>query len=70
MNESKLADVLWEAGIISVSFMNGVIFEKNYSRPINDHKVMAKSLERLLLDRYPETRCLRGIMGNLQKRRV
>ena len=60
MNESGLADVLLEAGVISVGFMNGVIFGKNYSSTINGHKVMAKSLERLLLDRYLETRCLKA----------
>ena len=49
MNESGVADVLLEAGVITVGFMNGVIFGKNYSRAINCHKVMAKSLERLLL---------------------
>ena len=49
MNETGLADVLMEAGVISVGFMNGVIFGKNYSRAINCDKVMPKSLERLLL---------------------
>ena len=29
MNKSRLADVLLEAGVISVGFMNGVIFGKN-----------------------------------------
>ena len=60
MNESGLADVLLEAEVISVGFMNGVISGKNYSCAINGHKVMAKSLERLLLDRYLETRCLKA----------
>ena len=41
---------------MSVSFMNGVISGKNYSRAINCHKVMAKSLRRILLYRYLETR--------------
>ena len=41
---------------MSVSFMNGVISGKNYSRAINCHKVMAKNLERLLLNRYLKTR--------------
>ena len=65
MNESRLADVLLEAGVISVGFINCVISGKNYSRIINCHKVMAKSLERLLLDRYLETRCLKGLPGDL-----
>ena len=65
MNESGLADVLLEAGVISVGFINGVISGKNYSYAINCHKVMAKSLERLLLDRYLETRCLKGFPGDL-----
>ena len=64
-NESGLSDVLLEAGVISVGFINGVISGKNYSRAINCHKVMAKSLERLLLDRYLETRCLKGLLGDL-----
>ena len=46
--------MLLEAGVISVGFMNGVISGKN-SRAINCRKVMTKSLERLLLDRYLET---------------
>ena len=65
MNESGLADVLLEAGVISVGLINDVISGKNYSRAINCHKVMAKSLERLLLDRYLETRCLKGLPGDL-----
>ena len=65
MNESGLADVLLEAEVISVGFINGVISGKNYSRAINCHKVMAKSLERLLLDRYSETRCLKSLPGDL-----
>ena len=65
MNESGLADVLLEAGIISVGFINGVISGKNYSRAINCHKVMGKSMERPLLDRYLETRCLKGLPGDL-----
>ena len=65
MNESGLADVLLEGGVIFVGFINGVISGKNYSRAINCHKVMAKSLERLLLDRYWETRCLKGLPGDL-----
>ena len=62
MNESELADVLLEAGIISVGFINCVISGKNYRRAINCHKVMPKSL---LLDRYLETRCLEGLPGDL-----
>ena len=58
MNESGLADVLLEEAVISVGSMNGVMSGKNYSRAINCHKVMGKSLERLLLDRYLETRYL------------
>ena len=65
MNESGVADVLLEAGVISVGFINGVVFGKNYSRAINCHKVMAKSLERLLLDRYLETRYLKGLPCDL-----
>ena len=65
MNESGLADVLLEAGIMSVGSMNGVMSGKNYSRAINCHKVMAESLERLLLDRYLETRSLKGLPGDL-----
>ena len=60
MNESGLADVQLEAGVISVGFMNGVMSGKNCSCAINRHKVIAKSLERLLLDRYLETRCLKA----------
>ena len=65
MNEPGITDVLLEAGIISVGFMNGVISRKNYSCTINCHKVMAKSLERLLLDRYLETKYLKGWPGYL-----
>ena len=65
MNEFGLADVQWEAGVTSVGFINGVISGKNYGRAINCHKVMAKSLERLLLDRYLETRCLKGLPCDL-----
>ena len=65
MNESGLADVLLESGVISVDFMNDVISGKNYSCTINCHKVMAKSLERPFLDRYLETRCLKGLPGDL-----
>ena len=65
MNEFGLADVQLEAGVTSVGFINGVIFGKNYGRAINCHKVMAKSLERLLLDRYLETRCLKGLPCDL-----
>ena len=65
MNESRLADVLLEAGVISVGSINGVISNKNYSHAINSHKVMAKSLERLLLDKYLETRRLKGLPGDL-----
>ena len=65
MNESGLADVLLEAGVMSVGSVNGVMSGKNYSRAINCHKVMAKSLERLLLDRYLETRSLKGLPGDL-----
>ena len=65
MNESGLADVLLEAGVISVGFINDVISGKNYSRAINCHKVMVKSPERLLLDSYLETRCLKGLPGDL-----
>ena len=42
-NDSGLADVLLEAVVISVGFVNGVISENNYSRAINGHKVMAKA---------------------------
>ena len=65
VNESGLANVLLEAGVMSVGSMNGVMFGKNYSRAINCHKVMAESLERLLLDRYLETRSLKGLSGDL-----
>ena len=67
MNESGLADVLLEAGVVSVGFINGVISGKNYSRAINCHKVRAKSLERLLLDKYLETKCLKGLPVDLQQ---
>ena len=50
-NESGLADVLLKAGVMSVGSMNGVMYSKNYSRSINCHKVLAESLERLLLDK-------------------
>ena len=65
MNESGLADVLLEVGVISVGFINGVISDKNFSHAINCHKVMAKSMKRLLLDRYLETRCLKGLPSDL-----
>ena len=52
MNESELANVQLKAGVISADFINGVISGKNYGRAINCHKVKAKSLERLLLDRF------------------
>ena len=51
MNESGLADVLLEAEVMSVGSMNSVTSEKSYSRAINCHKVMTKSLERRFLDR-------------------
>ena len=51
MNESELADVLLEAGVMSVGSMNGVMSDKNYRRTINRFKVMAEGLERLL-DKY------------------
>ena len=54
-----------EAGVIYVGFISGVIPGKNYSRAMNCHKVMAKSLERLLLDRHLDTRCLKGLPGDL-----
>ena len=57
--------MLLEAGVIAVGFMNGVISGKNYSRAINAHKVMAKTLERLLLNRYLETRCVKYFCCNL-----
>ena len=57
--------MLLEAGVISIGFMNGVIFDKNYSRAINCHKVMTISVERLLLARYLETRCLKSLPGDL-----
>ena len=56
MDESGFADMLLEAGIMFVGSMDGVMSSKNYSRAINCHKVMAESLERLLIDRYLETR--------------
>ena len=65
MNEFGLADVQLEAEVICVGFINDVISGKNYSRVINCHKVMAKSLERLFLDRYLETRCLKGLPVDL-----
>ena len=65
MNEPELADVLLETGIMSVGSMNGVMSGKTYSRAINCHKVMAESLERLLLDRYLETRFLKRLPGDL-----
>ena len=65
MNVSGLAYVLLEAGVILVGFIDGVISGKNYSCAINCHKVMAKSLERLLRDSYLETRCLKGLPGDL-----
>ena len=65
MNESGLADMLLEAGAISVGFMNDVISGKNYSRAINCHKVTAKSMERLLYHRFLEARCLKDLPGDL-----
>ena len=65
MNEPELADVLLEAGDMSVGSMNGVMSCKKYSCAINCHKVMAESLERLLFDRYLETRSLKGLPGDL-----
>ena len=65
MNESGLADVLLEAGIMSVGSTNVVMSSKTYSRAINCHKVMAESLERLLLDRYLETRSSKGLPDDL-----
>ena len=65
MNESGLADVLLEAGIMSIGSMNGVMSGKTYCRAINCHKAMAESLERLLLDRYLETISLKGLPGDL-----
>ena len=65
MNESRLADVLLEAGVMSIGSMNSVMSGKNYSRAINCYKVMAEGLERLLLDRYLETRSIKGLPGDL-----
>ena len=64
MNKSVSADVLLEAGVTSASSMNGVMSSKYYSRAINCHKVVVKSLERLLLDRYLETKCLKSLPGD------
>ena len=50
---------------MSAGSMNGVMSGKNYSRAINCLKVMAESLERLLLDRYLETKSLKGLPGDL-----
>ena len=50
---------------MSAGSINGVMFGKNYSPAINSHKVLAESLERLLLDRYLETRSLKGLPGDL-----
>ena len=47
---------------MSVGSMNGVMSGKNYSCAINCHKVMAESL---LLDKYLETRSLKGLPGDL-----
>ena len=55
MNEPGLADVPLEARTKSVGSMNGVMSGKNYSRAVNYHKLIAESLERLILDRYLET---------------
>ena len=38
---------------------------KNYSRAINCHKVLAESLERLLFDRYLETRSSKSLPDDL-----
>ena len=65
MNESGLVDVLIKVGVMSVGSMNGAMSGKNYSRAINCHKVLAESLERLLLERYFETRCLKSLPGDL-----
>ena len=62
MNEYGLADVLLKAGIMSVGFINDLMSGKNYSRAINCHEVLA---EKLLLDRYLKTRCLKGLPGDL-----
>ena len=62
MNDSGLADVLLEARVISVG---GVMSGKNYSRALNCHKVMVESLEKLLLDKYLESRYLKGLLGDL-----
>ena len=43
MNESGLADVLLEAGVISVGSMNGVMSGKNYSCAINCTKSWLKA---------------------------
>ena len=45
--------------------MNRAMSGKNYSCAINCRKVMAKSLKRLLLDRYLETRSLKGLPVDL-----
>ena len=57
--------MLLEAGVILVGSMNSVMSGKNYSCAINCHKVVAESLESLLLDRYLETRSLKGLPGDL-----
>ena len=45
MNESGLADVLLEAGVISVGSMNGVMSGKNCSCAINCTKLWLKAWE-------------------------
>ena len=55
----------WERGVKSGGSMNSVMFGKNFGRAINCHKVMAKSLERLLFDRYLETTWSKSLPDNL-----
>ena len=52
--------MLLEAGVMSVGSMNGAMPGKNYNRSINCHKVMAESMERLVLDKYLKTGWLKG----------
>ena len=65
MNKSGLAEARLESEVMSVSSMKGAMSGKNCSRAINCHKVVAESQERLLVDRYLETKSLKGLPDDL-----
>ena len=54
MADSGLSDVLLEAGLIGSGSVHGVLSGKHYERAMHCHKILLKSLERILLDKFLE----------------